>query len=198
MKNTLYLLTAFINVILLFMPASIQASNSDDIAIQKTIKSLIGSIRYGKDTSAAKKISFADMAHELLQDDFNKFTANEQKEIISGLETIIKAISFAKGREMFKYLDAMLFTPAKIEAEHARIKSTVVIHRNLKKTEIVLEWVLVKQKGSWKVIDTIMLGESTLKGLRDEQVKPLLEQGGTQAVLKALRDKVAEVSQKEK
>jgi hypothetical protein len=38
-----------------------------------------------------------------------------------------------------------------------------------------------------------MLGESTLASLRDEQVKPLFKQGGSAAVMKALRDKVAEV-----
>ena len=198
MKKTFSLLSAFISVSLLLTPVSINASTSDDRAIQKTLKSLIGSIRYGKDHIAAKKISFADMSRELLADDFNKLTANEQKEVISGLEKIIRAISFVKGRSMFKYLDALLFETAKIDGDRARIKSTVVIHRNLKKTEIIFEWIMIKHNGSWKVLDTIMLGESTLKGLREEQVKPLLQKGGTQAVLKALREKVAEVSQKQK
>jgi hypothetical protein len=41
-----------------------------------------------------------------------------------------------------------------------------------------------------------MQGESTLAGIRDEQIKPLLEEGGVAAVKKAMSEKVAEVQAK--
>jgi phospholipid transport system substrate-binding protein len=165
-----------------------------DKAVEKTLKSLVGAIRYGKDDLAAKQVSFGGMAKGLVGDDWAKLSAAEQTEVVQGLEKVIRAISFPKGRDMFQYLDAMLYDKARLEGETARVKSTVVVHRDLKKAEIIIDWVLVKDGGGWKVVDTVMMGESTLTGLRDGQVKPLIQQGGTAALMKALRDKVAEVS----
>ena len=71
-----------------------------------------------------------------------------------------------------------------------------VLHRDLKKSEIVIDWVIAKSGGQWKVYDTVMQGESTLAGIRDEQIKPLLKEGGVAAVKKAMNEKVAEISKK--
>ena len=68
---------------------------------------------------------------------------------------------------MFKYLDALLFDPARIEGTQAYVRSTVVIHRDLKKSEIVIEWVLVREGDAWKVLDTVMVGESTFEGVSE-------------------------------
>jgi len=183
----------FAVVLALLAPAHARAASEADEAIQKTLKGLVNSIRYGKDDLAAQKVAFRSMGPQLLTDEWGKFSPAEQAEIGRGLETIVRALSFKKGREMFQYLDALLFEPARIDGDKAKAKSTIVVHRDLKKAEIIIDWVLVKEAGTWKVLDTIMLGESTLAGLRDDQVKPLFRQGGTPAVMKALRDKVAEV-----
>ncbi len=180
----------------LALPGPARADAELDKGVQKTLKSLVGAIRYGKDDLAAKQVAFAAMGKALLAEDWQKLSAAEQAEVAAGLETVIRVVSFPKGRDMFQYLDAMLYEPARSEGETARVKSTVVVHRDLKKAEIAIDWVLVKDGGAWKVQDTVMMGESTLAGLRDGQVKPLLQQGGTAAVLKALRDKVAEVKKK--
>ena len=47
--------------------------------------------------------------------------------------------------------------------------------------------------GAWKVADTTMLGQSTAEGIREDQVEPLLKEGGVSKVLEALRGKVAEL-----
>ncbi len=176
-------------------PLVARADASTDKAVQKTLKTLVGAIRYGKDDLAAKQLALAEMGNELLTDNWDKLSSKEQTEFKKNLEGLLRAISFPRGREMFQYLDAMLYDPARIEGKRAKVKSTIVVHRNLKKAEIVIDWVLVND-GGWKVVDTVMLGESTLAGLRDEQVKPLLQKGGTQAVLTAMRDKLAEVKKK--
>lgn len=180
----------------LVLPGSARADAALDKGVQKTLKSLVGAIRYGKDDLAAKQVSFAGMAKGLLGDDLGKFSAAEQTEIGKGLETIIRAVSFPRGKEMFKHLDAMLYDSARQEGDTARVKSTVVVHHELKKAEIVIDWVLVKEGNTWKVLDTVMLGESTLASLRDQQVKPLVAEGGPAAVMQALRAKVAEVQKK--
>jgi hypothetical protein len=74
------------------------------------------------------------------------------------------------------------------------MKSLIVVHSKVKKDEIEIEYVLVKQDGKWLVHDTVNAqGESTLEGIRTEQVEPMLEDGGKEALLEALREKVAEV-----
>ncbi len=174
-------------------PRLARADAETDKAVQKTLNTLINGIRYGKDDLAARQLAFGAMARGLLADDWAKLSPAEQTEVAKGLETVIRAISFAKGRDMFKYLDALLFEPSRVNGNEARAKSTIVVHRDLKKAEVIIDWVLVKDGAGWKVLDTVMLGESTMQSLRDDQVKPLLAKGGTAAVLKALRDKVAEV-----
>jgi len=180
-------------VLALFAPVHAQAASEADPAIKKSLTTLVNAIKYGKDDTAAQKVAFGAMAQGLLTDDWGKFSPAEQAELSRGLETIVRTLSFKKGREMFQYLDALLFEPARVEGNKAKTKSTIVVHRDLKKAEIIIDWVLVKEGDNWKVLDTVMLGESTLASLRDEQVKPLLKQGGPAAVMKALRDKVAEV-----
>ncbi len=180
-------------LLLLHAPRLARADADTDKAVQKTLHTLITGIRYGKDDLAAKQLAFGAMAQGLLAGDWSKLSPAEQTEVVAGLETVIRAVSFARGRDMFKYLDALLFEPSRVEGNKARAKSTLVVHRDLKKAEVIIDWVLVRDGSGWKVLDTVMLGESTMQALRDEQVQPLLNKGGTPAVLKALRDKVAEV-----
>ena len=169
---------------------------AEDAALQKVLKTLVNSIRYGKDDTAAKQVAFGPMAGALLGDKWKDASEAERKELTAGIETLIRNLSFPRGREMFEHLDAILYDPAKIEGDTAKVKSTVVVHRNYKKTEIGIEWVLVKDGGAWKVVDTVMLGESTTTGIREEQVEPLLKEGGIPAVLTAMRDKIAETKKK--
>jgi phospholipid transport system substrate-binding protein len=38
-------------------------------------------------------------------------------------------------------------------------------------------------------VDVAVLGDSMLTGIRDDQVRPLLKEGGWEALLKAMREK---------
>ncbi len=182
---------SFSFLVIAALMAQARAASDADREAQKALKGLVGAIRYGKDAAATKRLAFDVMAEELLAEKWQELGAAEKTEVINGLAAIVSALSFPKGRELFQYLDATLFEPVRLEGDRARIKSTFVVHRKLKKMEVVIEWVLVKQGASFRVLDTIMLGESTLASIRNEQVVPLLEKGGTKAVLEALRARVA-------
>jgi ABC-type transporter MlaC component len=95
---------------------------------------------------------------------------------------------------MFKHLDAVLLKPSVVQKDRATCVSTVVVNRNYKKADIAIEWVLVRAQGGWKVVDTLMLGESTAEGIREDQLEPLLQQGGMENVLKAMRKRAAELA----
>ncbi len=163
---------------------------------QKPIKTLINAIRYSKDDLATKQVGYDVMVEKLMDTSWKDATDADKKELIAGMEKLIRGISFPAGRDIFKYLDNVLYDAPRMDGNAVKVKSTVVIHRDLKKSEIVIDWVLGKSAGQWKVYDTIMQGESTLAGIRDEQIKPLLKEGGIGAVKKAMNDKVAEISKK--
>ena len=174
--------------------ARVQAAESpDDKAVQQTLKTLVSSIRYSKDDKAAEQLSYEDMCKALFSDTWKTMSPADQKEAIANLEVLLRKMAFPKGREMFQYLDAVLYDPVKVDNGLARIKSTVVIHRDVKKSEIPIEWSLVKVGGKWKVVDTITMGDSTTQAIREDQVQPLLKEGGVPAVLEAMRKKVKEV-----
>lgn len=183
--------------LLIFCAAStVKAAPADDQAIQKTLKTLINAIRYEKYDVAAKLISFSDMSSKLFANSWKSASASEQQEIISGVEQLIRGISFPRGHEMFDHLDAILYEPARVTGGTAQCKATVVVHRNYKKTEIVIDWVLVKNAAGWQVSDTIMLGESTAQSIHEDEVEPLLKSGGVPKVLQAMRQKIAEIKKK--
>jgi phospholipid transport system substrate-binding protein len=64
----------------------------------------------------------------------------------------------------------------------------------MKKQELKLKYSLAKDKAGWKVVDVVVLGDSMLTGIRDDQVRPILEDGGWDALMKALREKDAELA----
>lgn len=163
---------------------------------QKPIKTLITSIRYSKDDLASKQVAYDIMVQKLLADEWTKASDADKKELVANMEKLIRGISFPAGRDIFKYLDNVVYDAPRADGDSIKVKSTVLIHRDLKKSEIVIDWVLGKSSGAWKVYDTVMQGESTLAGLREEQVLPLLKQGGLPAVKKAMNEKVAEVEKK--
>ncbi|MEZ0313750.1 MAG: ABC transporter substrate-binding protein [Myxococcota bacterium] len=163
---------------------------------QKPIKTLINAIRYSKDDLATKQVGYDVMVEKLMDTSWKDASDADKKELISGMEKLIRGISFPAGRDIFKYLDNVLYDAPRLDKDQVKVKSTVVIHRDLKKSEIVIDWVIAKSGGQWKVYDTVMQGESTLAGIRDEQIKPLLKEGGVAAVKKAMNEKVAEISKK--
>ena len=189
--------TTIVAFALAFFAATVAHAQAPSAAeAQKPIKTLVNAIRYSKDDLATKQIGYDVMVEKLLDASWKDASDADKKEMISGMEKLIRGISFPAGRDIFKYLDNVLYDAPRVDGESVKVKSTVVIHRDLKKSEIVIDWVLAKSGGQWKVYDTVMQGESTLAGIRDEQIKPLIKEGGVPAVKKAMNDKVAEISKK--
>jgi len=186
-------LTACAAVALALAATVAYGAKPTDKDVQKAIKTVVTSIRYSKDDVAASQLAWEPMSKAFLGAHWSKFSADEQKELMAGVQTLIRKLSFQKGREMFEYLDAVLYAPLKLDGDKAIVRTTVVVNRNYKKTEIVIDFVLVGDGGAWKIMDTIMAGESTTASFFEDQVDPIFQEGGTAGVMKALRDKLAEV-----
>jgi phospholipid transport system substrate-binding protein len=66
----------------------------------------------------------------------------------------------------------------------------------VKKQEMKLQYSLAQEKGAWKVVDVAVLGDSMLTGIRDDQVRPIMKQGGWDHLLDLMRKKEAELAGK--
>lgn len=174
-------------------PAPQSVAGPDAAAAQAAVKGLVGGIRYGKDNLALKRLGTETMAHTLLGDSWQKADPKDRQHFVQGFGELLAADAFVRGREMFRYLDALLFAaPARV-GEQLHLACTIVVHRELKKVEIPVTWVLGQEDGTWRVVDIVAQKESTLTGLREEQIDPLLKEGGMRALLQALDARVAKV-----
>jgi len=160
---------------------------------QKPVKMLIGAIRYKKDKLALKLLALDQMTKELNASHWDEMKPAERKEFEKNLGILLQKLSFPKARDLFKHIDAILYDQPTVKGDRATIKSTIVVHRAYKKKEIVITWTLFKRGKKWLILDTKTVGESTTKGLREDQVDPLVNEGGVKKLLQAMRDKVKEL-----
>jgi phospholipid transport system substrate-binding protein len=172
------------------------AAPNDDVA--KPVKTLVQSVRYGKDVLALKNLHGEQQARFLLGDAWDKASEAQRKEFVELFHTLFAKIAFPKVRDNFKNLDTINYEQPEATGEAAKLASTVVINHPAKKQELKLKYTLAKGKDDkgkevWKVVDVAVLGDSMLTGIRDDQVQPLLKEGGWDAVIKAMRAKADEL-----
>jgi ABC-type transporter MlaC component len=168
-----------------------KAAGKADKVYQKPVKMLIGAIRYGKDKLALKMLDLDEMTHQLNLHHWNKMNPSQRMEFSKSLGFLLSKLSFPKARKIFKQIDAILYDPAKVKGNQVTLRNTIVIHRSYKKEELVLTWTLIKGGKGWRILDVKTVGESTLVGIREEQVDPLVKEGGVPLLMKQLREKVA-------
>ena len=69
----------------------------------------------------------------------------------------------------------------------------ILINHPLKKQELKVKYETVKQGAGYKVIDVAVLGDSMLTGIRDDQIRPIMKDGGWDNLLKLMKEKNAEL-----
>ncbi len=158
--------------------------------VHKSLKALIGGIRYGKDDLAARHLGLSKMAQTLLGEQASTLSPAQRQEFEKLFDQLVRKICFAAGRDLFAYLDAVLYAPAQAQGTQILCRSTVVVHRDLKKQEIPIEWTLEARGSDYLVVDMKTGGESTLAAIRQDQILPLLQEGGPEALLAAMRKKL--------
>lgn len=161
--------------------------------VQKPLKTLIASVRFAKDQAALKQFAGEAQAKTLTTDDWEKATPEQRKEFISLFQTLFAKMAFPKIRENFKHLGTVLYEEPKIDGTKANVGSTIVIDHPMKKQELKVKYELVKEGSKWRVVDVAVLGDSMLTGIREDQIKPLLKEGGWELLLKTMREKAKEL-----
>lgn len=173
----------------LALPAA--AAPKDDLS--KPLKTIINSVRYGKDKAALKLFAIEEQGRLLVGDAWDKGTDAQRKEFQDLFLQLFGKMAFPKIRQNFENLDTVLYEEPAVEGEKAAMASTILINHPLKKQELKVKYQLLKQAGAWKVVDVAVLGDSMLVGIRDDQIQPILKESGWDGLLKVMREKNAEL-----
>ncbi|HLM48209.1 MAG TPA: ABC transporter substrate-binding protein [Myxococcaceae bacterium] len=165
-------------------------------AVTKPVKTVVQSVRYNKDDLALKQLANEEQGRFLLGEDWDKGTPAQRQEFTRLFNSLFAKIAFPKVRENFKNLASITYEDPAVEGTKAKVKSTIVIEHPVKKQEMKLQYSLAQDKGAWKVVDVAVLGDSMLTGIRDDQVRPIMKQGGWNHLLELMRKKEAELTAK--
>lgn len=185
-------------VAVLLVVAPVAAHAGSKTALEKPVRILIGAVRYKKDALALKLLAGNAQGEALLGDTWKKATPKQRAEFVRLFHELFAGIAFPKIRANFKYLDTILYENPKVHGSHASIESTLVILNPLKKEELRVHYDLVKVHGAWKVLDVKVLGtggKSMLTDIREQQIQPILAEGGLPHLLDLMRKRAAEVKQ---
>ena len=170
-----------------FIGASAFAGPKEDIS--KPLKTVVQSVRYGKDALALKLFAGEEQGRRLLGDDWEKANASERQEFVKLFHALFSKLAFPKIRKNFENLDTVLYDEPKVEGAVAQMGSTILINHPMKKQELKVKYTLMRVGTSWMVVDVSVLGDSMLKGIREDQIIPIMKQGGMAHLLKLMRDK---------
>ena len=165
-------------------------------AVTKPVKTVVQSVRYNKDDLALKQLANEEQGRFLLGEDWDKGTPAQRQEFTRLFNSLFAKIAFPKVRENFKNLASITYEDPAVEGTKAKVKSTIVIEHPVKKQEMKLQYSLAQDKGAWKVVDVAVLGDSMLTDIRDDQVRPIMKQGGWNHLLELMRKKEAELTAK--
>ncbi|WNG20979.1 ABC transporter substrate-binding protein [Cystobacter fuscus] len=179
--------------LVLCMPALAAPPNE---AVAKPVKTVVQSVRLSKDDLALKQLADEEMGRFLLGDDWAKGTDTQRKEFTRLFHSLFAKIAFPKVRENFKNLQSITYDAPTVEGDKGNVSSLVIINHPMKKQEMKLKYAVVKDANAWKVLDVFVLGDSMLTGIRDDQVRPIFQQGGWDHLLDMMRKKDAELSKK--
>ncbi|MBJ6760024.1 ABC transporter substrate-binding protein [Corallococcus sp. H22C18031201] len=163
-------------------------------AVVKPVKTVVQSVRYEKDLKALENFGGEQQGRYLLGEDWDKATKAQRTEFLQLFHTLFAKMAFPKVRENFKNLASITYDAPDVNGAEAKLGSTIFINHPLKKQEMKLKYTMAKDGTTWKVVDVEVLGDSMLKGIRDDQVRPLMKEGGWDALLGAMRKKNQELA----
>ena len=167
--------------------------------VEKPIRTLINAVRFGKFDLALKSLSGDPMGAALLGEDWTTATPEQRSEFVALFQKLFAKVAFPKMKERFENIQTIVYDAPEFLAtqfggeiqDQARIKSTIVILHALKKQELKVHYTLVKVGEDWKILDAKVLGDSMVEGIRQDQIVPIMKEGGWTNLLDLMRKKVA-------
>ena len=190
-RNALRSSIATASLLALLSAGLTYAAPADDV--KKPISAVLGNVRQSRDLKALQQFHTEEQGKALLGDDWAKGTDAQRKEFKELFSRIFGKVAFPKIRSNLEHLAATPFGKIDVQGETAKAEQVLVIMHPLKKQELKLKYDVAKDKGAWKVVDVAVLGDSMLKGIREDQIIPIMKAGGWDNLLKVMREKDAEL-----
>ena len=189
MRTPLSRPAALLAALLLAGPA-LAAGGADDV--KKPVTLVVNNVRYGKDLKALALFGSDAQGAFLLGEDWKRGTDAQRKEFGELFQVIFGKVAFPRVRENFKHFGSFTTEEPKVEGKAASLGSVLLLDHPVRKQEMKLKFSLVNE-GGWKVVDVAVSGDSMLKGIRDDQIVPILKEGGWDNLLKLMRAKAKEL-----
>jgi phospholipid transport system substrate-binding protein len=184
--------------LLAVLALSVPALAAPDESVTRPVKNVVQMVRYGKDGDALKLFASEEQGRQLLGEAWSQGTDAQRQEFIALFNSLFSHLAFPKVRENFKNLASITYDEPQVEGNKAKLRSIVLIDHPVKKQEMKLQYTLAREGTAWKVVDVAVLGDSMLTGIREDQIQPILKEGGWELLLELMRQKNAELEKAKK
>lgn len=189
----------FLTVALVVLAAvsSAHAGVRDKVPHEKVIGVLINNVRYGQDKAVLTHLDGDRQARELLGPAYDQGTPEQRAEFITFFHHIFAGVAFPKMRDSFEHLTTITYAAKVDPASGGRVDVDSVIHIQAGPKEQELKvryWLSKGTDGKLRVVDVTLVGDkSMLTNIREDQVKPILAEGGWPKLLELMRSRAGEL-----
>lgn len=192
-----HLSLTLIAVALLAPLPSRAAAKASVRTVKKPITVFVNAVRYGKNDVALKYVDGHAQGAFLLTDDWASATPEQKREFISLFHVLFSEIAFPKLKDNLQKIETILYGEVEAVEGYTEITSTLVVLHPLKKQEVKVRYRLSEKSGNFRLVDVTFEGDdSLLTHIRDEQIQPLMKEGGWDGLLTQLRQRAAEIEAK--
>jgi phospholipid transport system substrate-binding protein len=164
---------------------------------EQRLGQLVNNVRYAQDVTALDYLDGDGQAKFLLADAYDKGTPEQRAEFVKLFHHIFAGVAFPRMRNNFEHLKTITYGPAEEKAGRTHVPSVIFIQAagGMKEQEISVAYELAAGADKkLRVVDVTVKGDkSMLTNIRDDQIQPILKEGGWPKLLELLRAKAAEL-----
>lgn len=162
---------------------------------EQMIGRLINSVRYGQDAAALAFLDGDTQARQLLGPAYDQGTPEQRAEFVRLFHQIFAGVAFPKMRESFEHLTTITYDAAEVKSGRIELGSVIHIQAGPKEQELrVRYWVSEGAGGPSRVVDVTIQGDkSMLTNIHDDQIQPILAEGGWPKLLDLMRTRAKEL-----
>lgn len=172
-----------------------QARPKEKAEHEQMIGRLINSVRYGQDKAALAFMDGDTEARELLGAAYDKGTPEQRAEFVRLFHHIFAGVAFPKMRGNFEHLTTITYDAPEVKGARTDIGSVIHIQAGPKEQELrVRYWLSKGADGKPRVVDVTIQGDkSMLTNIRDDQIQPILAEGGWTKLLDLMRERAKDL-----
>lgn len=174
-------------------PVSARPKEKSDHEAQ--IGRLINNVRYGQDKDALALLDGEQEARVLLGAAWEKGSSAERAEFITLFHHIFAGVAFPKMRDSFQHLTSITYGAPETVEGRLEVASVIHIQAGPKEQELkVRYWLHKGADGKVRVVDVTIQGDkSFLTNIRNDQIQPILAEGGWPKLLELMRVRAKEL-----